>query len=149
MNHLQTKFWALLAAGLISGCANNPVYEGRYPWDAGWREGVVNRIGEEDDLRRRYAHRCQAEASHPSTVRFAAVRWVEMGKARSQTVTIPKDSTLKVGDLVYVKVLDCAGRAVPRTMPKRSAAAPYRDQARFPGAECPLRPAVYTAACHA
>ena len=149
MNHLPTKFSALLAAGLISGCASNSVYEGLYPWNAGWREGVVGRVGQDDDLRRRYAYRCQAEASKSRAVRFAAVRWVQTGKARSQTVTIPTDSTLKVGELVYVNVFDCAGQPLSRTMPKRSAGAPYRDQTRFSVAQRPSRPAVHTADCHA
>lgn len=136
-----TKFAALLAAGFMAGCANNPVYESRYPWEAGWREGVVSGIGEDDEFRRKYAQRCKAEAALPSTVRFATVRWTQMGKPKWQTVTVPKDSPLKVGDLVHVKILDCAGQAIPRTAQKKSAAAENETQALMPTGAWGLAPA--------
>ena len=123
MNYSLIKLAALLAAGLISGCANNPVYEGRFPWEAGWREGAVEAVGETDELRDRYAQRCKLETAQDSTARFARIRYTEMGKPRRQTVTVPKDSPLKVGDQVYVKILDCAGQAVLRSVQKKSAAA--------------------------
>lgn len=118
MDYSLMKLAALLAAGHISGCANNPVYEGRYPWEAGWREGAVEAVGEDDQLRHRYAQLCKLEAAQ--VARFARIRYTEMGKPKWQTVTVPKDSTLKVGDLVYVKVLDCAGQAMPRAAQKKS-----------------------------
>jgi len=121
MDYSLMTLAALLAAGLISGCANNPVYEGRFPWEAGWREGAVEAVGEDDQLRNRYAQRCKPEADRAD--RFARIRYTQMGKPRWQTVTVPKDSTLNVGDLVYVKVFDCAGQAVPRAAQKKSAAA--------------------------
>jgi|JI6StandDraft_1071083.scaffolds.fasta_scaffold98210_2 hypothetical protein len=123
MNYSLIKLAALLAAGLISGCANNPVYEGRFPWEAGWREGAVEAVGETDELRDRYAQRCKLEAVQDPTARFAKIRYSVMGKPKWQTVTVPKDSPLKIGDLVYVKVRDCAGQAVLRAMQKKSAAA--------------------------
>lgn len=132
MNHFMTGLSALLAAGLISGCASNPVYEERYPWNAGWREGVVTSVGIQDELRRRYAQRCEAEAARSAPVRFATVRWIKMGKGTSQTVTVPIDSTLKVGDLVYVKVFDCAGQAVTRTMQQKSAAPQDQTHGKLP-----------------
>jgi hypothetical protein len=114
----MVKGLVLLAAALISGCAST-VYEGRYAWRDGWREGVVKAVGTDDDMRRRYAQRCGAEAKQAS--RFASLRFVERGKARVQTVAVPKDSALQAGDPVYVKVFDCAGQAIPRTAPKTSA----------------------------
>ncbi len=142
MEYSLTRFSVLLAAGLISGCASNPVYEGRFPWEAGWREGAVSGIGEDDEFRRKYAQRCKAEAAQPSSVRFATIRWTQMGKPKWQTVTVPKDSSLKVGDLVYVKILDCAGQAIPRTAQKTSATGPAQTQALKPseqGAVAPTR----------
>jgi hypothetical protein len=112
MDYSPMKLLALLAAGLISGCANNPVYEGLFPWEAGWREGAVEAVGEDDQLRQRYAQRCKLEAAEAA--RFARIRYTEMGKPKWHTVAIPKDSTLKVGNLVYVNVLDCAGQVMPR-----------------------------------
>ena len=117
MDYSSKKLAALLAAGLISGCASNPVYEGRFPWEAGWREGAVVAVGEDDQLRNRYAQRCKLEAARAD--RFAQIRYTQMGKRKWQTVTVPKDSTLNVGDLVYVKVFDCAGQAVPRAVQKK------------------------------
>ncbi len=114
MDYSLMKLAALLAAGLISGCANNPIYEGRFPWEAGWREGAVEAVGEEDKLRHRYAERCKLEAAQDSTARFARIRYTEMGKPKWETVTVPKDSAIKVGDLVYVKAFDCSGQAMPR-----------------------------------
>lgn len=123
MDYSLMRLAALLAAGFISGCANNPVYEGRFPWDGGWREGAVEAVGADDELKHRYAQRCKLETAKDSTARFARIRYTEMGKPRRQTVTVPKDSPLKVGDQVYVKILDCAGQAVLRSVQKKSAAA--------------------------
>lgn len=116
MDYSLMKLAALLAAGLISGCANSPVYEGHFPWETGWREGAVEAVGEDDQLRHRYAQLCKLEVAQAA--RFARIRYTEMGKPKWQTVAVPKDSTLKVGDLVYVKVLDCAGQVMPRVAQK-------------------------------
>ena len=129
MDYSLMRLAALLAAGFISGCANNPVYEGRFPWDGGWREGAVEAVGADDELKHRYAQRCKLEAAQASTTRFARIRYTEMGKPEWQTVTVPKESALKVGDLVYVKVLDCAGQAMPRAALKKSAAAQQENTA--------------------
>lgn len=146
MDYSLTKLSVLIAAGLISGCANNPVYEGRFPWEAGWREGVVSGIGEDDEFRRKYAQRCKTEAAQPSTVRFATIRWTQAGKPKWQTVSVPKDSTLKVGDLVHVKILDCAGQAIPRIAQKTSAAAHDETQGLMPTGARGLPPAQDSAA---
>lgn len=129
MDYSLMKLAALLAAGLFSGCANNPVYEDRFPWEAGWREGAVEAVGENDELRHTYAQRCKIEAAQDSTARFARIRYTQMGKAKRQTVTVPKGSALQVGDLVYVKVFDCAGQAVPRAVQKKSVAAQEENTA--------------------
>lgn len=118
MGYYPKKLVAVIAASFVSGCASNTVYEGLYSWDAGWRKGSVDAVGEDDQLRARYAQRCRDEAAQAA--RFARIRYIQMGKAKLQTVALPKDSTLAVGDLVYVKVFDCAGRAVPRTEPTKS-----------------------------
>lgn len=116
MRHLLTRRFALLAAGLVSGCAAT-VYDDRYAWRDGWREGVVDAVGEDDAMRQRYAQRCGAEAKLAS--RFARIRFVEMGKSRMQTIAVPKDSAVQAGDPVYVKIFDCAGQALPRTAQTR------------------------------
>ncbi len=126
MENLVVKGVTLLVAGLLSGCAT-PVYEGRFSWEAGWREGAVEAIGEDERLRLRYAHACKREAAQDSTARFARIRYKEISRTKWQVVIVPKDSALKVGDLVYVKVLDCAGQAVPRTAQKKSAAAQEKE----------------------
>ncbi|TWO68021.1 hypothetical protein FN976_24065 [Caenimonas sedimenti] len=128
MDYSPMKLAALLTAGFISGCASNSVYEGRYPWDAGWRKGSVDAVGEDDQMRARYAQRCKVEAAQAA--RFARIRYIEMGKARMQTVAVPKDSTLTVGDLVYVKVFDCAGQALPRDAPTKSGVRAVAGMAR-------------------
>lgn len=119
MGNSLTRGLALLAAGLISGCAAT-VYDGRYAWRDGWREGVVSAVGEDNGMRHRYAQRCGAAAKQAS--RFAKIRFVEMGKARMQTIAVPKDSALQSGDAVYVKIFDCAGQAILRTAQATSAA---------------------------
>ncbi len=124
------KGLTLLAAVLISGCAAT-VYDGRYAWRDGWRAGVVNAVGEDDAMRHRYAQRCGAEAKQAS--RFARIRFVEMGKARMQTIAVPKDSALQTGDPVYVKIFDCAGQAIPRTRQTKSAAITSEKRVLTPG----------------
>lgn len=129
MRSLLIKGSTVLAAALIAGCAAT-VFDGRFAWRDGWREGVVNAVGAEDDMRQRYAQRCGAEAKEAA--RFARIRFIEMGKARMQTVAVPRDSALQVGDLVYVKVFDCAGQAIQRAAPKTSAAMDAEGKARIP-----------------
>jgi hypothetical protein len=99
-------------AWTLSGCTT-PVYEGRYRWQDGWREGVVEKIGKDERLANWFSMSCDASPSAYAK-NFARVRWSQVGKSRWWIVALREGSTLKAGDTVYVNVSSCSASVVPR-----------------------------------
>ena len=109
-----------MLAMVLSACATTPVYEGRLPWREGWREGVVEAVGDSDHLKSRYRQSCSTEAPMRTTDLLARVRWRQVGHARWWTVVVPQGTELKVGDAVYVNVASCMDAVHPRAPQLRS-----------------------------
>lgn len=113
--HLGAK--ACLSAGaglLLAGCAT--VYEGKYGWRDGWREGEVVRVQTASEMDRPRFYRCvrQATAEQLTSTRFVEVKYRQMSRANFSAVPLGAGQSVRPGDLVYVKVGDCKTPVVPR-----------------------------------
>ena len=111
----QSKLALLLASAMLAGCAS-AVYEGRFPWGAGWRVGTVVEVGEGEKFVNRLDGDCKAAQGRGTPVRFATIWYMQVSRSRRWTVAIPLDASVKVNDLVYVNVLDCAAPLQRRTV---------------------------------
>ena len=106
---------ALLASGLLSGCAN-AVYEGRFSWEEGWRRGVVTAVGEGTVFADKLAKNCRnALSSLPQSNRYATIMYRPASGRIWLTVPISMDASLKPDDSVYVNMLDCSKRVERRS----------------------------------
>lgn len=115
MNFSFIRIATPLLAAFLCGCTAPPVYEGRLQWTGGWREGVVEEVGETDFLRRRLRQTCGIEALDAANGSIARIRWRQVGHARWSTVAVPQGIALKAGDAVFVNVASCKDAVQPRT----------------------------------
>jgi|JI10StandDraft_1071094.scaffolds.fasta_scaffold22676_7 hypothetical protein len=99
---------ALLVAGLLSGCAISPVYEGRLSWKEGWREGWITEVGNGSAIAEKLAEDCKlVPLVRAEGVQYVTIRYWRSGRATLRTVPAPADSFWKVKDLVYLNPRDC------------------------------------------
>jgi len=100
------------AAALLAGCAAGPGADAS-SYSAGWRAAQVVEIGRTGDLARTADHDC-GYGANPSAP-YVVVRYHGGGvHTRSLgTVDLPPSPTLRVGDKVYVNILDCAVQFTP------------------------------------
>ncbi|WP_198087446.1 hypothetical protein [Variovorax sp. E3] len=100
-----TAAWA--AAVLLAGCAAAPGTS-RFDYSAGWRSAQIVEIGRAGDLARTADHDCGFGANPAAP--YVVVRYHGGGvHTRSLgTVDLPTDPAPRVGDRVYVNILDCA-----------------------------------------
>lgn len=105
---------ALLASGLLSGCANS-AYEGRFAWEDGWRKGAISAVGEGVVFAEMLAKNCkEAPSVQLQSARYATIQYRKNSRPVWLTVPISADSSLKVNDLVYVNVIDCSNQVERR-----------------------------------
>lgn len=104
---------AALAMLLLSGCAS-AVYDEKYSWADGWREGKVNHFVWGDKAVQKYESTCKGMQAEP-TDRFAVVIHRNHNQPRWSTVKLPTNTTIKVGDNVYVNVLNCREPLIARS----------------------------------
>lgn len=105
----------LLAAGFLSGCANT-VYEGRFSWENGWRQGRVTAVGDGPIFAEKHANSCKNAKSAPlQSVRYVTITYRPVTGRAWITVPVPENASLKSDDLVYVNVFDCSKRVEPRS----------------------------------
>lgn len=98
----------LLAAGFMSGCANT-VYEGRFSWEDGWRQGVVTAVGDGPLFAEKQAKSCKnAKLATQQSARYVTIMYRPVTGRVWITVPAPANASLKSDDLVYVNVLDCS-----------------------------------------
>lgn len=94
-------------AGLAAGCATQ-VYEGRLPWNDGWRMATVVAIGTGAEIAKKLADNCRsAFALAPPNVQYVTVSYRNGGRRLRRTVPGMGISPVGVGDRVYVNVSDC------------------------------------------
>ena len=98
----------LLLAGLLSGCAMSPLYEGRLSWKEGWREGWVTDVGKGAAIAGKLAEDCKlVPLMRSEGVQYVTIRYWRSGRATLRTVPTPADSHWNVKDLVYLNPRDC------------------------------------------
>ena len=120
MKHSSIRIGTLLLALGLCACAATPVYEGRLRWSDGWREGVVDKIEQSDQIVRTYLLSCGSRSSKSFEKKLVQIHWNQVGRQRKWIVAIPKDSTLSLGDPVFVNVMSCTEGVVVRTATKPS-----------------------------
>lgn len=81
---------------------------------------MVEKIEQSDHLERMYLLSCGWHFSTNSDKKLVQVRWSQVGGPRKWIVAIPKDSTLSLGNAVFVNVSSCTEGLVDRTAPKPS-----------------------------
>jgi hypothetical protein len=104
---------AALAAAL-GGCG--PVYlQGKYDYEEGWREGVVTRLGEGEEITVHATVDCRSElsADRMRKTRFALVRFNSGRNQYSQVVALANPAAVAVGDAMLVKMDDCSQPGLP------------------------------------
>lgn len=98
---------ALQFSLLVAGCASS-IYEGRYAWGDGWRQGKVTAVGEGPVFAKELAKNCKVDSERPSaSQRYATIRYTRMSRSSWRIVPVATDAHWKVDDLLYVNVLDC------------------------------------------
>lgn len=103
------KTVALLLAGLLSGCANSPAYEGHLSWENGWREGKLTEVGQGAAIAATLAENCRSVPLMRSEgVQFLTIQYKHNSRPVWRTVPVPADSHWKVNDLVLVNPKDCS-----------------------------------------
>ena len=112
---MNAQFSAAVVIGLalLSGCANTS--EGpRFSWYDGWRKGTVTAVGEGSVFTDKLAEECKKfQSTLPS--RYATITYRPTKNSVWLTVPISADASLKLGDSVYVNVLDCNKRVERRS----------------------------------
>ena len=99
---------ALIAAALLSGCAN-AIYEGRLSWKEGWREGWVADVGKGPLIAEKLAEDCRlVPLMRSQGVQYVTIRYWRSGRSTLRTVPTPADSVWNVKDLVYLNPKDCS-----------------------------------------
>lgn len=110
-----------LAVFLAAGCAWPIVYEGRFDYDDGWRQGEVLEVGTYDGLPRASLGDCRTiDEERTSSNDYARVEYRGARPQSTRIVPLARDQTLKAGDLVYVKIDDCSARLYLRAAADRS-----------------------------
>ncbi len=100
---------ALLLLGMSVGTAAcTTPYEGRYDFYNAWRKGKVVEVGTAQSLSRSSPRDCRKDAtSRASDTRYAYIQYRGISRLTSSIVPLGADSTLKAGDLFYMKIDDC------------------------------------------
>lgn len=99
---------AAVLAGVVLLSACTTLYDGRYNFADGWREGTVDTFMSLDQVERKDLHQCKNPTSQSGEV-WAVVRYVRSGHMTTYAVPAPKD-TLKLEQKVYVNPWrECAG----------------------------------------
>lgn len=106
----------VLAAGLlaiaVTGCAS--VYEGKYDWKEGWREGTVVQIGTASELGKPQFSDCREKlpAQQVASGQFASVSYSHMTRKRRRVTPLQAGESFRPGEEVYVNVSSCTAPLV-------------------------------------
>lgn len=104
-----------LLALALTGCAS--VYEGKYDWKDGWRQGKVMQIGSAFEIGKPQFSDCRRKASAEQLAsdKFASVSYLHMGRARRKVIPVQQGDSFRPGDEVYVNVASCTASLVSQT----------------------------------
>lgn len=108
-----TTFIALLA-----GCASTSEQESRFSHTDGWRKGTVTEIGSGQSFIEKLPKECKDDKSFSQdNQKFVTVHYRYSSQAHWHTSPIANDSSLKVGDPVYINAETCSAPIVARHVP--------------------------------
>lgn len=101
------RMFLLLGVAVGTAACTTP-YEGRYDFYDGWRKGRVIEVGAAPGIGRSSPRDCRKDGTlRAADTRYAYVRYRGVSRLTSQIVPLSADSSLKAGDLVYLKAGDC------------------------------------------
>jgi hypothetical protein len=100
-------FQLLIATAPVAACA--PIYESRYPYDAGWREATVTDVAPGDELLVAATVDCRLGLPAKEVVsgRFARVTYYNARQVRSMIVPVDAVEAPQPGMKAYVNPDDC------------------------------------------
>lgn len=108
--------WGCLILGVVtlSGCAT--IYEGKYAFEDGWREAVIQKIGSASEIATPQFSDCRENMTQQQlgVSQFALVSYRRMGRLQRSAVPLRKSVSPIAGQVVYVNVTDCDARLVSR-----------------------------------
>lgn len=106
---LKNSFSGFLGAILLATAGCSTVYDDRYDFKDGWREGEVLEIGSASAIRSPQFSDCRAEAKPEQIAKgkFVLVAFNHMRHVQRRVAPVPTGSDLKRGEMVYVNVNDC------------------------------------------
>lgn len=99
----KLKLVVLTSCAFLLGCAGI-VYDGGYAYRDGWRPGTIKAIGGGIEYREKLAEGCSSQNNHGT---YATVRYTGGSHLRSRTIPVEPNSSLQVGDRVYINIKDC------------------------------------------
>ena len=108
----------MAAALLAAGCAGEgPVYQGKYPYEEGWRVGKVTHVVDSTQpVGERSSKDCRlgarAEGLGARTFARVSLQWGRY--YRSIIAMVPQGERVSVGEEVYVDYQDCGREVAPR-----------------------------------
>ena len=106
-------FMLALISASISGCAT--MDDSPYKRSDGWREGEIVEVGSSEKLEKKTVNDCRKAPEDKTVANIYATAWYKkQGHSRYRIVPVPKDMSVKEGDLVYVNVDSCANALVAR-----------------------------------
>lgn len=106
---------ALLVSAVAAGCST--IYEGKYSFADGWREGEIELVGTAASLPTPQFSDCRKSmpAQQLQAGQFAVVKFTRLGRTQRRVVPLLSDSSkLRPGALVYMDVSDCTVPLVRR-----------------------------------
>ena len=116
MKKFISTFCAVAIVVLLSACSTKTVYENKYDYDDGWRQGVVTEIGAGQRFINQIPDECKPKASSLSASKYAMVRYRLRNSPKWHALPVSADTPLKVDDFVYININDCKSPVIPKAI---------------------------------
>ena len=108
---MRDNRFALLLLAAIPGCAI--VYEGRYPYDEGWRQATITEVGPATQMDELATVDCRGRAGEDRRGLFARVTYPFARNMRSAIV--PLDREAHPGQAIFINVNTCGAALAEQT----------------------------------
>jgi hypothetical protein len=101
---------------VVTGCAS-VVYEGKYPWMEGWREGKVMQVGTSTEIGKPQYSDCRRKLppEQVASGQFASVLYSNMSRRHRRVLPLQPGDAFRPGEEVYVNVTSCTAPMVRQT----------------------------------
>ena len=100
----------------VTGCAS-VVYEGRYPWEEGWRQAKVMQVGTSTEIGKPQYSDCRGKLppAQVASGQFASVLYSNMSRRHRRVLPLQPGDAFRPGEEVYVNVTSCTAPMVRQT----------------------------------